>query len=90
MLGLPGTSHHLSSAPRRPHPGTAPSREKLLVLYFGADAEAAAVADRLAALGHHPVSPDNPYWRTTGAITVEDPDGWRVVLALEPIYGATV
>ena len=34
---------------------------------------------RLAVLNHHPVPPENPYWEGRG-VTVEDPDGWRVVL----------
>jgi hypothetical protein len=29
--------------------------------------------------GHPAVEPENPYWRDIG-VTVEDPDGWRVVL----------
>jgi hypothetical protein len=35
---------------------------------------------RLAALGHLPVAAENPYWTGHGAVTVEDPDQWRVVL----------
>jgi hypothetical protein len=27
-----------------------------------------------------PVQADNPYWTENGAVTVEDPDHWRVVL----------
>jgi YycE-like C-terminal domain len=34
----------------------------------------------LATLGHLPVEAENPYWTEHGAVTVEDPDRWRVVL----------
>ena len=87
MFGLPGTSHHLEFTTHIDgSPGPAPTHENLLVLYFSSAAEATAAADRLAALGHRPVMPENPYWGRSGRITIEDPDGWRVVLAPEPVY----
>jgi len=36
-------------------------------------------------LGHLPVEAENPYWTEHGAITVEDPDHWRVVLMPQPL-----
>ena len=30
-------------------------------------------------MGYKAVSPENPYWNEHG-ITIEDPDGWHVVL----------
>jgi len=33
------------------------------------------LAERLAALGHPAVEPENPYWHDLGAVTSEDPDG---------------
>lgn len=87
MLGLPGSEYHLEFTTHVDgSPGAAPSGENLLVLYFGSPSEAAAVAERLAGLGHDPVRPENPYWEKVGAVTVEDPDGWRVVLAPSPVY----
>jgi hypothetical protein len=50
------------------------------VLYFDDLAQAEIVGSRLAALGHLPAEAENPYWTENGAVTVEDPDGWRVVL----------
>ena len=41
--------------------------------------------ERLAGFGHVPVDADNPYWVSTGALTFEDPDGWRIVLAPRPV-----
>ena len=61
-------------------PGPAPTRDNLLVFYLEDAAEVAAVAARLAAMGHPEVDSENPYWPAHGAVTIEDPDGWRVVL----------
>ena len=79
FLELPGTGAHLEftagggEGPPAPHP------ESLLVLYLGDDA---AVATFVARLGADPVAPANPYWAEHG-VTVEDPDGFRVVLVPE-------
>ena len=82
MFGLPGLEQHLEFTHHdRGSPCPAPSRDNLLVLYFS-DAEAVdALVERLSASGHPPVDPENPYWTSTeDSVTVEDPDGWRVVL----------
>jgi hypothetical protein len=34
-------------------------------------------------LGFLPVEPENPYWLLNG-VTIEDPDGYRVVLVNKP------
>jgi hypothetical protein len=78
LLGLPGTQGHGSL-------GQAPSRDNLLVLYLDDQARAEQVAARLAALGHPRVEAENPYWTDNGAITVEDPDHWRVAPRLRLI-----
>ncbi len=86
MLGLPGLTYHLEFT-QHDHgsPGLAPSRDNLLVLYFDDRAHVEQAAARLAALGHLPVEAENPYWTEHGAVTVEDPDGWRVVLMPQPL-----
>jgi catechol 2,3-dioxygenase-like lactoylglutathione lyase family enzyme len=87
MLGLPGTEYHLEFTRHRDgSPGRAPTQDNLLVLYFDGRPEAEATAARLAALGHPAVPPENPYWTDNGGITVEDPDGWRVVLMPAPVF----
>jgi hypothetical protein len=53
-----------------PHP------ESLLVLYLG---DRAAVDQALRQSGATPVPSANPYWDRHG-VTIEDPDGFRVVL----------
>ena len=81
MIGLPDTDHHLEFTSHIDgSPGPAPSRENLLVLYFHGDAPMYEVVERLATAGHAPVDAENPYWAGVGALTFEDPDGWRVVL----------
>ena len=82
ILGLPGTSYHLefthhdagSDCP-------APSRDNLLVFYCADEPALRRVVERLGAMGYAPVAPENPYWSAIGAITLEDPDAWRVVFA---------
>jgi len=81
LLGLPGTRYHLEFTQHDDgSPGATPSRDNLLVLYFDDRAQMEQVATRLATLGHLPVEAENPYWTENGAVTVEDPDHWRVVL----------
>jgi len=86
LLGLPGTQYHLEfTQHERGSPGPAPSRDNLLVLYFDDLTPMEQVATRLAALGHPPVEAENPYWTENGAVTVEDPDHWRIVLMPQPL-----
>lgn len=81
FVGLPGTPYHLELTRHRDgSPGDAPSAENLLVLYLGSAEAVDAARDRLLRHGHVPVAADNPYWERVGAVTVPDPDGWRVVL----------
>ena len=79
FLELPGTRAHLEFTTGGRHDAPAPHPESLLVLYLGDDASVARV---LARLGIEPVAPANPYW-ADHAVTVEDPDGFRVVLVPE-------
>lgn len=84
MFGLPGADYHLEFTTNvSGSPVKAPSRDNLIVLYLGCSDEVTAVADRLSAHGHAAVQAKNPYWDKVGAVTVEDPDGWRVVLVPE-------
>jgi catechol 2,3-dioxygenase-like lactoylglutathione lyase family enzyme len=87
MIGLPGLEYHLEFTTHEEGSACpAPSRDNLLVLYIP-DAEAIShILERLAARGHHPVEPENPYWANDG-VTVEDPDGWRLVLQHSPGLG---
>jgi len=79
MLGLPGGEYHLELTEHIDgSPGPAPTRDNLLVLYLTDRAAISAISDRLRALSHEPVKPENPYWADD--LTFEDPDGWCVVL----------
>jgi catechol 2,3-dioxygenase-like lactoylglutathione lyase family enzyme len=82
FVGLPGTPYHLEFTHHvAGSPGDVPSAENLLVLYLESVDAVQAVVRRLRALGHEPVEAENPYWDGIGAVTIPDPDGWRVVLA---------
>lgn len=87
ILGLPGTDYQLEFTQHADgSPCFAPTRDNLLALYFASLAEAEATAARLAALGRLPVQPENPYWTDNGGVTIEDPDGWRIVLMPAPVF----
>lgn len=89
FIGLPGAGHHLEFTSHiNGSPCPAPTRDNLLVLYLRDRLAAAEVVGRLAGSGHPAVEPENPYWNTVAAITVEDPDGWRVVLVPSAWPGA--
>jgi len=77
FLAIPGTSAHLELTAGGDHGAPRPHPESLLVLYLG---DRAAVEEIAARLDAQPVDPANPYWAAHG-LTVEDPDGFRVVLA---------
>jgi ribosomal protein S18 acetylase RimI-like enzyme len=79
FLAVPGTGAHLELTAGGEHAPPVPHPESLLVLYLG---DRDAVEAVLARLGAEPVAPANPYWEEHGA-TVEDPDGFRVVLVPE-------
>ena len=80
MIGLPGRPCHLEfTTHRNGSDGTAPSRDNLLVFYVPDAGQWARARQRLEALGHRPVTPENPYWLDK-SVTFEDPDGWRIVL----------
>ena len=84
MLGLPGTDYHLEFTQHAAgSPCPAPSRDNLLVLYIPEKAAVERIAARLSALGYPSVEAENPYWSEKG-VTIEDPDGWRVVLMNSP------
>ncbi len=89
MLGLPDAGLHLEfTSHSAGSPGAAPSRDNLLVLYLGDRERRDAIAAQLEARGGAPVTPENPFWESVGALTFEDPDGWRVVLV--PAVGFSV
>ena len=79
FLAVPGTRAHLEFTGGGGHGVPDPHPESLLVLYLGDDEAVQAVRARL---GVDPVAPANPYWAEHG-MTVEDPDGFRLVLVPE-------
>ena len=80
MLGLPGAAYHLEFTQHEEgSPCPAPSKDNLLVFYIPDRKAINRIVNRLAAMGHKSMPPENPYWEQKG-VTIEDPDGWRVVL----------
>ncbi|WP_329119488.1 VOC family protein [Streptomyces sp. NBC_01465] len=83
MVGAPDASWHLElvysegqfTAPR-------PTEEDLLVIYLDGPVPEEMVA-ALEAHGGKRVASPNPYWNEWG-VTVEDPDGYRLVLCTRP------
>jgi catechol 2,3-dioxygenase-like lactoylglutathione lyase family enzyme len=79
FLEVPGTGAHLELTAGGGHRAPAPHPESLLVLYLGDDEAVRTVVTRL---GVDPVPPANRYWAEHG-VTVQDPDGFRIVLVPE-------
>ncbi len=80
MLGHPDQPYHLEFTRERGAPaGRAPSAEHLLVFYLADEAAWNEALARLERAGAAPVRSHNPYWDAHG-VTVEDPDGYRIVL----------
>ncbi|ASN06769.1 VOC family protein [Virgibacillus necropolis] len=80
IYGLPGASYHLEFTKHVDgSPCPVPSEDNLLVLYIPNKNEIDQIYTRLKNMGHEQVEPENHYWKEKG-ITVEDPDGWRIVL----------
>jgi catechol 2,3-dioxygenase-like lactoylglutathione lyase family enzyme len=80
MFGLPDGKYHLEFTQ---HINAAtlplPSKDHLLVFYYPNEEERNKIAQQLFTMGYPEVEPENPYWKING-ITIEDPDGWRIVL----------
>jgi catechol 2,3-dioxygenase-like lactoylglutathione lyase family enzyme len=79
FLAIPGTRAHLELTSGGRHGAPQPHPETLLVLYLGDQGSVDAVVNRVRVA---PVQPANPYWADR-ALTIEDPDGFRVVLVPE-------
>lgn len=76
---MPHTDYHLEFTSHQDgSPCPAPTKDNLLVFYIENKDEIMHVVNRLAQMGYNEVEPENPYWKDKG-VTIEDPDGWRVV-----------
>ena len=80
MFGLPCKDYHLEfTAHKNGSPCPAPTKDNLLVFYIPDAKQIEDIANRLKAMNYLPTEPENPYWKEKG-LTIEDPDGWRIVL----------
>jgi catechol 2,3-dioxygenase-like lactoylglutathione lyase family enzyme len=80
MFGIPGFDYHLEFTQHEDgSPCPAPTLDNLLVFYMPDREAIDRLAAHMASMGYPEVEPENPYWAGRG-VTIEDPDGWRVVL----------
>lgn len=80
LIGMPDSSYHLEFTQHiEGSPCPAPSKDSLLVFYMPNVITIETIAKRLEGMGYPKSAPENPYWEERG-ITIEDPDGWRIVL----------
>jgi hypothetical protein len=80
MLGLPDARYHLEfTQHENGSPCPPPTEDNLLVFYIPNLEARDRVVARLHKMGYKTVAPENPYWENAG-VTIEDPDGWRIVL----------
>jgi hypothetical protein len=52
----------------------------MLVFYVPDHRAIDTIVARLSERSHPPVDAENPCWTENGATTIEDPDGWHIVL----------
>jgi catechol 2,3-dioxygenase-like lactoylglutathione lyase family enzyme len=83
FLGVDDAGAHLEFTTGGHEGAPDPHAESLVVLYLGDEEMVRAVIARLDVV---PVAAANPYWDEHG-LTVEDPDGFRVVLVPEEWRG---
>jgi catechol 2,3-dioxygenase-like lactoylglutathione lyase family enzyme len=80
MYGLPDSTYHLEFTQHDAGSACpAPTKDNLLVFYIPDKKEIEFISQRIKKMGYKFVEPENPYWKEKG-ITIEDPDGWRIVL----------
>lgn len=80
ILGTPNAPYHLEFTQHKDgRPCPAPTKDNLLVFYIPERSVIQEIVVRLSQMGHFVVPPENPYWKKNG-VTLEDPDGWRIVL----------
>lgn len=80
MIGLPDKSYHLEFTSHKDgSPCPSPTKDNLLVFYIPQKFILDTLVTRLIQMGYATVPSENPYWEESG-VTIEDPDGWRIVL----------
>jgi hypothetical protein len=84
FIGHEGESWHLEFTSSGHQEENRPGEDELIVLYLDSSAALAAMEKHLEHHGIKKEIPRNPYWRQNG-IMVSDPDGYKVVFALNSI-----
>lgn len=79
IFGLLHTNYHLEfTSHENGSPCVAPTKDNLIVFYMQDNNEINQLVKRMNHMGYKEAEPENEYWKEKG-ITIEDPDGWRVV-----------
>ncbi|MCY8986153.1 VOC family protein [Bacillus atrophaeus] len=80
MFGLPHAQYHLEFTQHTEEASTSPvpHADSLLVFYLLNLDEVTGITSKLKKMGYREVESENPYW-SNGGVTIEDPDGWRIV-----------
>ncbi len=79
IFGLPHLDYHLEfTSHENGSPCPAPTKDNLIVFYMQDKDEINQLVKRMDHMGYKEVEPENEYWKEKG-VTIEDPDGWRVV-----------
>ncbi len=80
MIGLPNSHYHLEFTEYKEKVFCSPpSKDNLLVFYMPNLNQILVKIAHLRQMGYECTEPENPYWAING-YTIEDPDGWRIVL----------
>ncbi|MFD0748600.1 VOC family protein [Mucilaginibacter calamicampi] len=80
FIGGRNTGWHLEFTESTEAPSNKSDDDDLLVFYVSPE-EYKVITERIAANNIETVKPKNPYWEENG-VTVVDPDGFRVVIAI--------
>lgn len=81
FIGGKDTAWHLEFTVSNEKPNHHPDEEDLLVFYAASDEEYNMIKGNIITRNIQQLVPKSPYWKENG-ITIADPDGFRVVIAL--------
>ena len=84
FIGSKDAAWHLEFTVSNDKPDHHPDEEDLLVFYPASEEEYKRIKENITAHNIEKLVPKSPYWKENG-ITIADPDGFRVVIALNGI-----
>jgi hypothetical protein len=84
FIGGKDAAWHLEFTVSNEKPDHHPDEEDLLVFYAASEEEYKKIKENIIAHQIQQLVPKSPYWKENG-ITIADPDGFRVVIAMSGI-----